>query len=376
MATIWKRKDRDCWAVDYRDATGKRIRFTVSTRQDAEALLAEKIKETKEEHPTALALRDMTLKEYAERWSERVKGEIEEKTWRSYKQNLNRHVVPILGHLKVREITVSHVARFLADKRKARYGSGEGKPYSRTAIRLMKAALSSVLTDAVELDGLLKSNPALAITSRKKRNRTGTSRPEVNAMTVKQRDAFLSYALLREQQQLLPYRLRIMWELRAKTGLRPEEAYALHIGDLDLGAKTIRVERAVSLGRIKATKTNERRVVDLSDGLASTLSEFLEFVKAEAVAANIPEPYLLFPGRDGGLVSEADERWYRDLFKHVMAAAKLQAFSPYDLRHTFASLLLSSNVPLLYVSKQLGHAKATTTLSIMLSGCQVGNSDL
>lgn len=200
MATIWKRKDRDCWAVDYRDATGKRIRLTVSTRQDAEALLAEKIKETKEEHPTALALRDMTC----------VKGEIEEKTWRSYKQNLNRHVVPILGHLKVREITVSHVARFLADKRKARYGSGEGKPYSRTAIRLMKAALSSVLTDAVELDGLLKSNPALAITSRKKRNRTGTSRPEVNAMTVKQRDAFLSYALLREQQQLLPYRLRIM----------------------------------------------------------------------------------------------------------------------------------------------------------------------
>ena len=85
-------------------------------------------------------------------------------------------------------------------------------------------------------------------------------------------------------------------------------------------------------------------------------------MKAEAVAANIPEPYWLFPGRDGGLVSEADERWYRDLFKHVMAAAKLPAFVPYDLRHTFASLLLSSNVPLLYVSKQLGHAKATTTL--------------
>lgn len=78
---------------------------------------------------------------------------------------------------------------FLAEKRKARYGLGEGKPYSRTALRLMKAALSSVLTDAVELDGLLKSNPALAITSRKKWNRTGTSRPGVNAMTVKQLDA-------------------------------------------------------------------------------------------------------------------------------------------------------------------------------------------
>src|SRR6185503_2843209 len=130
------------------------------------------------------------------RWSERVRDEIEEKTWRSYKQNLDKHVLPSLGHIKVRDLKVSHIARFLAEKRKARYGAGEGKPYSRTALRLMKASLSSVLTDAVELDGLLKSNPALAISSRKKRNRVGFQRPEVNAMTIKQRDAFLSHALV------------------------------------------------------------------------------------------------------------------------------------------------------------------------------------
>ena len=60
MATIWKRKDRDMWAVDFRDATGKRIRLTASTRLDAETLLAEKIKETKDDHSTASALREMT----------------------------------------------------------------------------------------------------------------------------------------------------------------------------------------------------------------------------------------------------------------------------------------------------------------------------
>ncbi len=101
----------------------------------------------------------------------------------------------------------------------------------------MKAALSSVLTDAVELDGLLKSNPALAITSRKKRNRVGTSRPDVNPMTTKQRDAFLAHALVREQQGLLPYSLRIMWTLRVKTGLRPEEAYGMHVDDIDWARK-------------------------------------------------------------------------------------------------------------------------------------------
>lgn len=376
MATIWKRKDRDVWVVDYRDAGGKRIRLMAPSRSKAETLLADKIKEAKEDHPFTSTLRDITLRDYAQLWAERVAGEVEEKTLRSYKQNLDCHVVPALGHLPVREITVSHIAQFLADRRKARYGKGDGKPYSRTALRLMKAALSSVLTDAVELDGLLKSNPSLAITSRKKRNRAGTDRPDVKAMTAKQRDAFLSHALLREQEGRLPHRLRVMWELRVKTGLRPEEAYALHLGDVDLMGKTLRVERAASLGQIKATKTNERRAVDLSDGLTGLLAEYVDFVKVEAVASNLAEPHWLFPGRAGALATEADERWHRDLFKQVVGAAKLPAFVPYDLRHTFASLLLSSNVPLLYVSKQLGHAKATTTLDHYAKWLRAASSGL
>ncbi|MGH7334354.1 MAG: tyrosine-type recombinase/integrase [Candidatus Rokuibacteriota bacterium] len=34
----------------------------------------------------------------------------------------------------------------------------------------------------------------------------------------------------------------------------------------------------------------------------------------------------------------------------------------YDLRHTYASLLLADGAPLTYVSAQLGHANPTTTL--------------
>ena len=46
----------------------------------------------------------------------------------------------------------------------------------------------------------------------------------------------------------------------------------------------------------------------------------------------------------------------------LLRAAGLPRFRVYDLRHTFASLLLSSNLPLLYVSQQLGHSKPTITL--------------
>ena len=125
-----------------------------------------------------------------------------------------------------------------------------------------------------------------------------------------------------------------------KTGLRSEEAYGLHVGDIDLSANKIRIERAVSLGRMKDTKTHERQYIDLSDGLVSLLTEYVDFVKAEALAGNLSEPCWLFPGREGGPVTEADERWHRDLFKQVVSAAQLPGFVPYNLRHTFASLLL------------------------------------
>ncbi len=49
-------------------------------------------------------------------------------------------------------------------------------------------------------------------------------------------------------------------------------------------------------------------------------------------------------------------------FAQALKRAKLPGFRLYDLRHTFASLLLAQNAPITYVSAQLGHTDATTTL--------------
>ena len=169
-----------------------------------------------------------------------------------------------------------------------------------------------------------------------------------------------------EQQTLLldtaragGWRFYAFFATLAKTGLRPGEALALQPGDVDVRSQTLNVERAISLGRIKGTKTHERRTVDLTPELVRTLHRHLTWLKEEALRRGWGEPAWLFPNEAG----RPQDKWVvGKAFRRTLTRAGLPAFRLYDLRHTYASLLLAASAPITYVSSQLGHATPTTTL--------------
>jgi len=141
--------------------------------------------------------------------------------------------------------------------------------------------------------------------------------------------------------------------LMADAGLRPGEATALaweHVG-----ARTLLVEQASSGdgGAAKGTKTGAIRTVRLLAALVDDLAAW----RSRSARDGGP----LFPRRDGTAWTMTDYRnWRRRRFDPAAETAGLVGVRPYDLRHSFASLMIQSGYSPVELAAELGHAPTLT----------------
>ncbi len=137
----------------------------------------------------------------------------------------------------------------------------------------------------------------------------------------------------------------------AYAGLRPGEAIGLRWHDV--GERTLLVERSVAFGQLKSTKTNSIRSVRLLEPLKHDLASW----RAQTDRSDPTD--LIFPSADGAPWNEDRVRtWRHRAFAEAAAHAGVPNARPYDLRHSFVSLLIAQGA----TARQAGHAP-TMTLS-------------
>lgn len=104
---------------------------------------------------------------------------------------------------------------------------------------------------------------------------------------------------------------------------------------------------------VQEGKTGESRSVRLLAPLAADL-------RAWTLASGRPDDEChVFPDGDGGEWTENGfNKWRARTWLSALDALSLPRARPYDLRHSFASLLLHEGRSVVYVARQLGHGRA------------------
>ena len=320
------------WRVRWRQHGRNRAR-TFSSRRDARDFDAEVRRQRRAGGLAALDAGTETLGEYVTgTWAASHAATLAPKTRLHYASLYDHHLRPYLASIALREISAEVIGRWQSE----RLAAGAGQVAVQHAIEL----LGSILEHAF-VAGLLPENPARRVRKAKR-----PRREEVRA---------LSPLTIERMRLVLSARDATIISVLAYAGLRPGEALGLRWGDIR--ENTLLVQRAISLGEEADTKTRQHRTVRLLSPLAADLRTW-------RMASGRPgDCEFVFPGKDGRpWTLAAYQSWRRRAFKRAIQASGLMHARPYDLRHSFASLLLHEGRSVIYVARQLGHdARLTLT---------------
>lgn len=272
------------------------------------------------------------LRDYAERWLARRERALAPRTTATYRDVLDRYVLPHIGDLSLVAIT----GRLLTDL----FDVMAAQRRAPATIRLAVFAVTALLRDATEAE-VLPRNPADRLAARYQ-----AIRKEAPCYTPTQLADFLEEAE-RSAPSLAP-----LFAVMGKTGMRIGEARGLQRYDIDVTARTIRIERQIhrdgSHGDMP--KGHKRRIVPIVGSLLAT---------AERLAARRDHVWC-FPEVTGAsgyqIVRRTLHRIARDL--------GLRPLSPKAFRHTFGSTLIARGESPESVRRMMGHSDLRTTISI------------
>ena len=287
-----------------------------------------------------------------EAWREKDTADWKPSTRRTYEDILAAHLLPAFKCCPGGSETPRAVGEITAAEIETWWAALRRGDYSTDYLVAVRAVLRSILQRAVKA-GWLVQNPTDAIMGK-----ISTNRPDEHGadwLTGPELGRLLE-AAQRHEPGAHPAMM-----LTAAAGLRWGEVQGLQVGDVDLARARLYVRRAIYKGAVSTPKGGRFRVVDLPASVVGVLRDWLRTIEAEA-AVRGGAPTWLFPGRDGAPL--AYHVFRASLTRAAKAAGLGRPVRPHLLRHSYASLALERGVPLLTVSRQLGHKSIQVTADI------------
>lgn len=325
---------------------GRRISFTARTKQEGLAW----IRETRNQIDNGLTFKgaDIKLKDFIADWLRTVSSSSSKGTHITYSWTVRRRILPYIGNINIMELKPDRIQRF--------YHFLQKEGVSNHAVRVTHKTLRVALNHALKL-GLIGRNPCSGVTPPK------PEQTEMKFYDDRQVKHFLKTA--REVGD----RFYPLYFLAIHTGMRLSELIGLRWEDINWDLSTIQVKRQVMhlqgggyLFTEVKSKSGNRTII-----LGKKALEILKIHQSEQLAVinsageNWTDEDLVFPSYVGTPVTGSK---IRNSMRQLLKASGLPKIRFHDLRHTAASLMLNHGIPVLIVSKRLGHSKPSITLDV------------
>ncbi len=266
-----------------------------------------------------------------------------------YENALTVHVLPRWADVPLAAIEHGEIQAWLA---KLSAGGQSG-----ASVRKIHGVMSAILDLAVR-DTRLPANPAngVSLPRAKARRRRYLTADEVEWLAA---EAARPPQMRQQSEQAAAYGAHgLAIFVLAYCGLRWSELAALRVDHVDLLRARLNIAEAVTEinGGVLAwgtPKSYETRSVPLPRFLSAELAPHL---------AARSGPDLVFTTVNGDVLRNRNAR--RSWFDRAAAAIGQEGLTPHELRHTAASLAVSSGANVKAVQRMLGHASAAMTLDI------------
>ncbi|MDA2963270.1 MAG: tyrosine-type recombinase/integrase [Actinomycetota bacterium] len=295
---------------------------------------------------TYVIVNQITVGEYLDNWIELHAHQLKPTTLSKYRSYLRLYLKPGLGRIKLQDLKPSHVQTL--------YGQLLEKPLAPSTVHYAGSILKLALKYAVDVDGLLATNPVSKVQTPKGASVTPDlwNKDELNQ--------FLKVAS--------EHRLGFYFRLSAYTGARRGELCALRWSDFDGALLTIsksRVKAGNQVLELNSTKggTNGKRTVKVDTDTMELLKAHRrrQFQERMALGECWTDTGYVFVREDGLPI---DCHTPTHLFKKLGRLAGLKPIRLHDLGPLRAVELLRLGIPLHVVAHRLGHRDAMVTATI------------